>query len=255
MKKIFVVLSLGVLSLVACASTQPSAEPPTPVVQEAAAPASPVVQEVAVPSPTAEKPAGSGVVSADLDALKTAYNLAKYGYRTESASALITAAEMLAQVQTQPLGAEAEVSEAAVDEGVKEEKPEFTPVNLLADARKFAAGDTALLTWADDVEAIASVATRGALGGARYQVDRVKAGGTVSYQIPLRTDYTEILVSGDGDTDLDLYLYDSSGKLIAYDEDYGDDCRIYGYVDRTGTYTIIIKNRGSVYNQFEIATN
>jgi hypothetical protein len=249
MKKIFVVLSLGVLSLAACASTQTAT--PAPV-----ASATPASQEALVPGPAAEKPDGSGAVSADLEALKTAHNLAKYGYRTESPSALITAAEMLAQVQTQPLGAEAEVSEAASDEGVKEEKPEFTPVNLLADARKFAAGDTALLAWADDVEAIASVATRGAVGGARYQVDRVRAGATNTYKLAFRNDgIAEIVVAGDGDTDLDLYVYDSNGVLIGYDEDYSDDCYVSWWPKWTGAFTIVVKNYGGVYNEFEILTN
>jgi hypothetical protein len=235
MKKIFVVLGLSALFLAACASTQPAAP---------------------VPGPAAEKSAGSGTVSADLEALQTAHNLAKYGYRTESPSALIAAAEILAQVRTQPLGAEAEVSGAAAGEGAKTEKPDFSPVNLLADARKLAAGDTALLAWADDVEAIASVATRGAVGGSRYQVDRVAAGATNTYKLSFRNDgIAEIAVSGDGDTDLDLYVYDSSGNLIGYDEGYSDDCYVRWQPKWTGAFTIVVKNHGGVYNQFEIATN
>jgi hypothetical protein len=205
--------------------------------------------------PEAVKPASSGTVSPDLEALQTASSLAKYGYRTESPSALIAAAEIFTQVQTQPLGVEAEQGTTAADKGAKAEKPEFTPENLIADARKLAAGDEILLAWADDVAAAAGVATRGAMGGPRYQVDKVAANGIVRYQIPLRTDYSEILVSGDGDTDLDLYLYDPSGNLVAADEDYGDDCRIYGRADRPGTYTVVVRNRGNVYNRFEIATN
>jgi hypothetical protein len=169
---------------------------------------------------------------------------------------VIAAAEMLAKVQTQPLGAETEINAAVAEESAKAEKPEFTPVNLLADARKFAAGDTALLAWADDVEAIASVATRGALGGSRYQVDRVKARATNIYQLAFRNDgIAEIVISGDGDTDLDLYVYDSNGNLIAYDESYSDDCYVSWQPKWTGAFTIVVKNQGDVYNQFEIATN
>jgi hypothetical protein len=204
---------------------------------------------------TGNKPA-AGEASPAMAALQTAYSLAKYGYANESASALIGAAEILAQTQTQPMGAKAEQGSGSADAAKKTPKPEFTAANLLADGKKYAAGDKTMLAWAAEVEKSLKVKTRGAVGGPKYQVDRVAALGTVSYSLALRgNEYTEILCFGDGDTDLDLYLLNPDGSLNAYDEDPGDRCRLFGTTGPAGVYTLVVKNRGRVYNQFEIATN
>ena len=100
-----------------------------------------------------EKPEKAGApVSEGIAAIRVAYDLAKYGYSAYSASALIGAAEILSQTQTQPLDAAGEAEQPA-GEDAQTAHLEFTPVNLLADARNFAAGDAAMLAWADKVEA------------------------------------------------------------------------------------------------------
>ena len=64
-----------------------------------------------------------------------------------------------------------------------------------------------------------------------------------------------VLVSGDGDTDLDLYVYDESGALVAVDDDGTDSCVVSFVPSRTGRYTIVVRNRGFVYNRYVLATN
>jgi len=61
-----------------------------------------------------------------------------------------------------------------------------------------------------------------------------------------------ILVNGDGDTDLDLYVRTPSGRLIAVDDDYTDTCIVQFVPSFTGTVTIEIVNRGSVWNRYSI---
>jgi hypothetical protein len=61
-----------------------------------------------------------------------------------------------------------------------------------------------------------------------------------------------ILVNGDGDTDLDLYVRTASGRLIAVDDDYTDTCIVQFVPGYTGTVTIEIVNRGSVWNRYSI---
>ena len=62
-------------------------------------------------------------------------------------------------------------------------------------------------------------------------------------------------VVGDGDTDLDLYVYDQNGNLIDKDVDYTDNC-VCTFVPRwTGLFVIKIVNRGSVYNRYVLRTN
>ncbi len=61
-----------------------------------------------------------------------------------------------------------------------------------------------------------------------------------------------VTVSGDYDTDLDLYLYDENGNLIAKDDDNTDQCVVRFRPNWTGPFTIRIVNRGSVYNHYTI---
>jgi len=59
---------------------------------------------------------------------------------------------------------------------------------------------------------------------------------------------------GDGDTDLDLYVYDPFGRLVGFDEGATDDCLIRFYARYTGTYTIKVVNRSKLFsNRFAIA--
>jgi hypothetical protein len=205
---------------------------------------------------TRDKPVSTQAASPAMQALQTANALAKYGYANYSASALIEAAEILAQTQTQALGEQPTSDTKAKSESKKTSKPEFTPQNLLADARKFAVGDTTMLTWASKVEQSLGAQKRGAVGGPREAFDRVAARSTDTYQLAFREGrLAEIIVSGDGDTDLDLYVYDANGNLIEYDEHYSDDCFVSWVPRWTGSYTIKVVNRGSVYNQYVIATN
>ena len=64
-----------------------------------------------------------------------------------------------------------------------------------------------------------------------------------------------VIVSGDGDTDLDLYIYDEYGNLVDYDIDNLDTCVCSWTPRRTATYTIKIKNLGSVRNYYTMWTN
>jgi len=204
----------------------------------------------------ADKPASSQPVSSEVTALQTAYSLAKYGYANESASALIGAAEILAQTPTQGMGSTAS-REGSQSKGSKPGGvPEFTTANLLADGKKFAAGDKTMLAWAAEVERQASTKTRGAVGGPKYDYSWVDAKISTSYvQSFKKGQLASIFVSGDGDTDLDLYVYDENGNLIDYDEDYSDDCFVSWVPKWTGPYRLKIVNRGRVYNEFSIVTN
>jgi hypothetical protein len=202
-----------------------------------------------------DKPA-VGAASPEMAALQTAYSLAKYGYTHESAAALIGAAEILAQTRTQPMGAKVEQGSGSADAAKKTAKPEFTASNLLADGRKYAAGDKTMLAWAAEVEKALEVQTRGASGGPRYQVGVVKAKTYSQYRLSFKAgQLAEVGVSGDGDTDLDLYVYDAKGSLVAYAEDYSDDCYVSWVPAQDETFTIRVVNRGKVYNQYEIAMN
>lgn len=204
-----------------------------------------------------EKAAVDQPVNQEMTALQTAANLAKYGYATYSPTALIEAARIFGTTKVQDADFEnTKVSSAAAEE--KEVKVTFEPAKLLADAKKFAGKDKTLLSLIKKVEKeIASAGeTRGAVGGAKYGEGRVYGNDYTDYTVKFwANELAEVIVIGDGDNDLDLYIYDENGNLIASDTDYTDQCVCRWIPSWTGAFTIRIINRGSIYSDFVIATN
>ena len=148
---------------------------------------------------------------------------------------------------------EQSASEATAEQ--KDAKVSFDPSQLLADAKKYAGKDKTVLALAKKVEAeIASAgATRGAVGGAKYGEGRVYGKDYTDYTAKFwANELAEVVVIGDGDNDLDLYIYDQNGNLIASDTDYTDQCVCRWVPSWTGAFTIRIVNRGAIYSNFAI---
>lgn len=206
-----------------------------------------------------EKEEISAQASQELSAIRVAMNLAKYGYEVESASALIEAANILIANPTQELEVELEQEKTDAEETEKAAKAQITPAQLLADARKIAANDAHLLALADDVEMRLKdfpEETRGAVGGPKRVLNHVSSHGTDYYTVKFwGKELAEVLVSGDGDTDLDLYVYDENGNFITSDADYTDDCYVRFRPAWTGLFRLKIVNRGNVYNNYVLLTN
>lgn len=197
--------------------------------------------------------------SQEICAIRTANDLAKYGYEVESASALIEAANILTGVPTQILDAQVEQGENQENAIAKGQEKSFCPTALLAAAKEYAGDDAVLLAMAEKVEnkmtAMAET-TRGAMGGPKYAYGRVNAHSYTYYDAKFwANELAEVAVSGDGDTDLDLYIYDENGNLITSDTDYTDDCYVRFSPRWTGLFRIKIVNRGGVYNNYAIVTN
>jgi hypothetical protein len=102
----------------------------------------------------------------------------------------------------------------------------------------------------------ALVAHAGGRSGSDSHVDIVLPYSTDTYHVTFRGGQTaSVVLSGDGDTDLDLYVYDENGFLIARDDDLLDDCIVVWVPRRSGTFTIKVVNRGSMSNIYAIAHN
>lgn len=212
-----------------------------------------------------EKQESTTPPSAELNAIRLAQDLALYGYETESASALIEAANILISTPTQALEAEVVKGESATEETEKEGGFSLEPKDLIAAAKEFAGDDEVLLSSIAKLEgklaALGIEATRGAFvrgktTGPAYSVTRVYAKATDTYSIRFRGgELAEIAVSGDGDTDLDLYVYDENGNLIKKDIDYTDQCYVSFVPAWTGSFIVKVVNRGSVYNNYTLVTN
>lgn len=61
-----------------------------------------------------------------------------------------------------------------------------------------------------------------------------------------------VLISGDGDTDLDLYIYDENGNLVCSSTTSGDDEGCSFTPLWTGSFRIEVRNLGRLYNNFDI---
>jgi hypothetical protein len=91
------------------------------------------------------------------------------------------------------------------------------------------------------------------VGGALHRTTSVDALGTDSFQATFRGgELAIVMVRGDGDTDLDLYVYDEAGKLVASDTDLTDQCVVTWVPRWTGRFIIRVVNRGYVSNLYRI---
>lgn len=96
----------------------------------------------------------------------------------------------------------------------------------------------------------------GAVRGASCGTYRLPARGSHTFRISFYGGETaRVALSGDGDTDLDLYVYDPFGNLMDSDDDSSDDCIAEWFPGRTRTFIIRVVNRGSVYNEYRMCTN
>jgi hypothetical protein len=86
--------------------------------------------------------------------------------------------------------------------------------------------------------------------------DVVRAYSTDVYRMTFVGGKWEVLfVSGDGSTDLDLYVYDENNNLIAKDDDNSDDCLVRFIPRWTGRFTVKVVNRGRYANRYTLGSN
>lgn len=84
------------------------------------------------------------------------------------------------------------------------------------------------------------------------RVDRVLAFSTDTWRVWAPAGHTSVVVDGDGDTDLDCWVYDRFGNLLGRDTDRTDLCIIRFNNPSSGNLTIRISNLGDIYNEYEL---
>lgn len=206
----------------------------------------------------AAMPASAKSVSAStraVDAVALAADLANHGYATNSPLSLLTAAELLLQASPTALAGKQGPSmpQVATKSGPV---VTFEPGAMIAAARAMA-GDNATVTGlATQLQNRLASGSKGAAGGPQSTTDRVLSNSTDTWTLRFRGgERGSIRVDGDGDTDLDCYVYSSAGTLLAYDNDMTDYCVLDWYQSSTGSVRLEIRNLGSVYNQYILSTN
>jgi hypothetical protein len=91
------------------------------------------------------------------------------------------------------------------------------------------------------------------VGGGGCQATDLPADMVDIYTVSFRAGETAyVTIDGDGDTDLDVFVYDENGNLITFDTGLGDNAVLAFTPLWTGTFTIEVVNNGVVSNQYTI---
>jgi hypothetical protein len=110
-------------------------------------------------------------------------------------------------------------------------------------------GLVALLGFAGMVEA-------GRIQGPGRDVRRCEAYSSVTYYDTFRGgELAVVSIAGDGDTDLDLFVYDQFGNLVVQGIGLTDRETVSWTPFATGTYRIVVRNLGGVWNRYSLSTN
>ncbi|MGQ0615190.1 MAG: hypothetical protein ACT4PV_15765 [Planctomycetaceae bacterium] len=187
----------------------------------------------------------------------TACQLADYGRRNNDPIALISAARILKAVTTQAMEAKPETkkSEGEAADGQKEKSkhPPLSAESCLDAAAGMIGEDEALAAL---IEAVRGEAMREAVGGPQCGTYVLNGRCYQDFVVTFYGGrYAQVTVQGDGDTDLDLFIYDQNGNLIVSDTRAGDYCGVYWTPRWTGPFRIRVVNLGRVWNRYVIATN
>lgn len=182
---------------------------------------------------------------------KVAADLAAMGRTAKDPIMLITAARIQATIGGEE--ASRDKREEGGTDSSKAEGEKSSVASLLAEASALAGDNQVIAALIADVE---SMGTKGRTHGSARTWERVRAGATDWYDIEYRGDRSaEILIEGDGDTDLDLYVYDEHGNEICRDTDSTDTMYCSWHPRWTGNFEIAIVNLGSVWNEYLLRTN
>lgn len=210
-----------------------------------------------IPAEKADKSAAAAIPR-EAQMLQVAGQLVKYGYAEQAALPLIQAADIYESVgagrlRAKPVSSAAGTEPSAAEAEKSATRVSFDPERLLAAATEMAGGDAALMAL---IKRVRLNANRGATHDYLTTSETIRAGATDSYTIEFRGGELALaMVTGDGDTDLDLFIYDAEGNLVDSDTDDVDECLCSWVPARTAPYTIIVKNYGKVYNCYSITVN
>lgn len=187
-----------------------------------------------------------------------AAQLAAYGLQTNDPVVLIAAARITQAVATQDKALEKkpEESDKKAEAADKKTGVDLLSVEfLLNKARELAGGDQTVLALA---KAVPESASRGATTGPGIHRSSIRANSSDTYpnQWTFRgMESARMVIAGDGDTDLDCYVYDGNGNLIDYDDDGTDRCVLAWTPRREGPFSLKIVNNGGTYNRYAIIWN
>ena len=196
--------------------------------------------------------------SPEMDAAETvalAAALAAHGRRTGTAQALVSAASLL-------LDTPVTVGLLPGDEAVPEDSlPSLFPADLLDEALALLPdADGTLAALITELRVRAPTAppppVRGAEKGPLRYAFAVKRDDQREHTIRFRGRETATIhLIGDGSSDLDFFLYDVSGTLVAHDRGSSDTATLFWNVPYRQDLKLVVRNRGKAGNRYHVVTN
>src|SRR5687768_2850740 len=211
-------------------------------------PGAPVAAQVATPATQPSDSAFARQLRA-MESIALAHRLGVYGQRASHPLALMAAAEILIDHPTRPLApppTDLDTAGAVLPDAVR----------LLASARMMAGDDARLLALITPLERRARSIDRGSLRGPRQLYGQVASSTRREHTIEFRGGEPAVVyVSGDGDSDLDVFVYDESGQVVASATGPRDECVVRWQPDRQGRFRIEVRNLGTAPNWYWMATN
>jgi len=202
---------------------------------------------------TGAKAATPSETATAVETLALADNLAMYGIRQNDPVAVIQAAKIKKSIPVRALEG-TKKSEGGGSKGAdKSSGYDLSADALLARAESMSTGDATLQGLIKDAR---STKSRGAVRGPMYGAATLPAGNMDSYVVKFRGhEQAAVLVSGDGDTGLDLFVTDESGNTVCSVTDSRDAMLCLWTPQWTGPFAIHVRNLGRVYNNYELAVN
>ena len=166
---------------------------------------------------------------------------------------------MLAAARLEAMAVSEEVTRSKDTKGGNEKaagEPKPEDADLYALAEEFAGTNAQLHAVIEGSMSSSLASSRGNTLGPQSGTDSVLAYDTDVYRIQFAGGrLAEVMLSGDGDTDLDLFVYDEYGNEVCSDLSI-DDQEYCSWRPRwTGFFTIEIENLGGVYNVYTLMTN
>jgi hypothetical protein len=99
-------------------------------------------------------------------------------------------------------------------------------------------------------------AEAGRVSGPGVDAATCEAFSSVTYHETFRGgELATVAIHGDGSTDLDLFVYDMQGRLIVQGIGLTDREVVSWVPNGTQRYRIVVRNLGSTWNRFGMATN
>jgi hypothetical protein len=178
-----------------------------------------------------------------------AHRLGVYGQRSRQPLPLIAAADILLAHPTRPLAearANLDTTRAVLPDAAR----------MLASAREYASGNDRLLALLPPLERRARSVDRGGSRGPRQLYAEVQPAASQEHTVEFRGGEPAIVhLSGDGESDLDLFVYDDAGQIVASITGPGDQGVVHWRPERQARFRIEVRNLGRAPNQYWLTTN